>query len=319
MLEAVENSLRRLIAPGNRVCVGLSGGMDSAVLLELLVRLSPTLSLQLSAIHVCHGLSPNGDQWTAFCKSLCEARSIPLRIARIQVDRSLSGGVEAIARDARYAAFRGIDADSLALAQHADDQAETVMHQILRGTGLKGMAGMGEKRLLREGLILIRPLLGTPRAEIEAFARENRLAWIDDESNADTAYTRNFIRHALTPKLAERFPHYRESLARTGRHATEADEMLSALAAIDLKWDGRNAYADVLDGLPLMRQVNALYHWLQWQRGPGEKKSAFPSQAQLGEWAVQLFRPTPADRPHQAGGHELIIHRRKHLLQLERK
>lgn len=316
---AIENSLRRLDVQGSRVCVALSGGMDSVVLLEALSRLGAALSLQLSAIHVHHGLSPNADQWAAFCESLCEARSIPLTISRIQVDRSLPGGIEALARDARYAAFGGVNAEFLAVAQHADDQAETVLHQILRGTGLKGMAGMGEARRLRDGLILIRPLLGIARAGIEAYAKENRLEWIEDESNADTAYTRNFIRHTLTPTLAERFPHYRESLARAGRHAAEADEMLSALAAIDLKWDGRNAYADALDGLPLTRQINALYHWLQWQQGPGNPLNTFPSQAQLAQWAPQLFRSTPTDRPHQAGGHDLVICRRKNLLRVEWK
>ena len=316
---AIENSLRRLDAPGQRICVGLSGGMDSVVLLELLARLSAALGLRLSAIHVHHGISQNADRWAQFCESLCETRSIPLTIARVQVDRSLSGGVEAVARDARYAAFNGVDADCLALAQHADDQAETVLHQLLRGTGLKGMAGMGETRRLRAGLILIRPLLGIYRARIEAYAREQRLEWIEDESNADTAYTRNFIRRELTPKLAERFPHYRESLARAGRHAAEADEMLSALAAIDLKWDGRNALADALDSLPLTRQINALYHWLQWQQAAEEAQTAFPSHAQLGEWAQQLFRPAPTDRPQQAGGHDFVITRRKNLLLLERK
>ena len=127
------------------------------------------------------------------------------------------------------------------------------------------------------------------------------------------------LRQLLTPKLAERFPHYRESLARAGRHAAEADEMLSALAAIDLKWDGRNAHADVLDGLPLARQVNALYHWLQWQHGGGKTMVAFPSQAQLVAWAEQLFRPGPVGKVHQAGGHDLLIYRRKNLLHLERK
>jgi tRNA(Ile)-lysidine synthase len=293
--------------------------MDSVVLLELLARLSATLGLRLSAIHVHHGLSPNADQWMAFCESVCNAKSIPLMIDRVRVDRALAGGVEAIARDVRYSAFNRVDADLLALAQHADDQAETVMLQILRGTGLKGMAGMGETRTLRDGLILIRPLLGFPRTAIEAYADRNRLKWIEDESNRDTVHTRNFIRQVLAPKLAERFPHYRESLARAGRHASEADEMLSALAAIDLQWDGRNACADALDGLPLTRQVNALYHWLQWLQWPGDPSNIFPSQAQLVEWAMQLFRPAPPDRPHQAAGHDLVIYRRKNLLQLERK
>lgn len=319
LLAAFDNSLQRFDTSGHRVCIGLSGGMDSVVLLELLAQLRGPRSLQLSAIHVHHGLSPNADQWAMFCETLCIARSIPLQTVRIQVDRSQPGGIEAVARNCRYAAFDEIDADFLALAQHADDQAETVLHQLLRGTGLRGMAGMGETRCLREGLILIRPLLRSSRAEIESFAREQRLVWIEDESNADTAYTRNFIRHTILPTLANRFPHYRESLLRAARHATEADEMLSALAMIDLRWDGRSAYADALDGLPLTRQVNALYHWLQWLQGSHETQLTLPSRAQLSEWSTQLFRPTPTDRPHQAGGHDYVIRRRKNLLSLERK
>jgi tRNA(Ile)-lysidine synthase len=162
-------------------------------------------------------------------------------------------------------------------------------------------------------------MLGATRANIELFANELQLEWIDDESNADTAYTRNFIRHAVTPKLAERFPHYRESLTRVGRHAAEADEMLSSLAAIDLQWDGRNAYADLLDSLPPARQVNALYHWLHWHQRAVEPQGAFPSRDQLDEFAHQLFRPAPSDRPHQAGGHDFVILRRRNLLQLEWK
>jgi hypothetical protein len=119
--------------------------------------------------------------------------------------------------------------------------------------------------------------------------------------------------------LAERFPHYRESLARAGRHAAEANEMLAALAAIDLKWDGQHAYAEVLDALPLSRQVNALYHWLRWQDLDNEMKASFPSQAQLSDWATQLFRSGPPDKPHQAGGHDLVIFRRKNLLGCRRK
>jgi tRNA(Ile)-lysidine synthase len=319
LIDFTENTLRRLDAPGRRVCVGLSGGIDSVVLLTLLSQLRTKLDLQLSAIHVHHGLSPNADQWAQFCISLCSPNAIPLATVSVNIDQSLPGGMEALARDARYAAFNDVDADFVALAQHADDQAETVLHQILRGTGLKGMAGMGETRVLRKGMRLIRPLLGISRAEIEAFARGHRLEWIEDESNAETAFTRNFIRHELTSIVEARFPHYRESLARAGRHAAESDEMLAALAAIDLKWDGTNAFADVLDTLPLSRQVNALYYWLHWQRRDDETKTAFPAQTQLSEWAAQLFRPAPTDKPHRAGGHEWVILRRKNLLQLQRK
>ena len=319
LIAITENTLRRLDTSGRRVCVGLSGGMDSVALLTLMSQLRATLDLQLSAIHVNHGLSPNADQWAHFCTALCAANSIPLTVVGVKIDPSQPGSVEALAREARYDAFSVVDADFLALAQHADDQAETVLHQILRGTGLKGMAGMGEVRTLREGLRLIRPLLEIARDQIEAFAREQRLDWIEDESNTNTLFTRNFIRHEWAPKLAERFPHYRESLARAGRHATEADDMLSALAAIDLKWDGQHAYADQLDLLPRTRQVNALYHWLQWQQLSAATKFALPSHAQLQDWARQLFRPTPTDKPHRAGGHDWVISRRKNRLQLERK
>ncbi len=315
----IDDVIRRHGMTGRKVCVGLSGGIDSIVLLTVLDESRSAHGLQLSAIHVHHGLSPHADEWAAFCRSVCDARSIPLQVAHVQVDHSRPGGVEALARDARYAAFRLVEADFIALAQHADDQAETVLHQILRGTGLKGMAGMGETRHMRDGLVLIRPLLRVPRAEIEAFALARCLEWIDDESNADTAYTRNFIRHALTPALAERFPHYRESLSRTASHAAEADEMLAALAGIDLKWDGRTAHADALDAQPLARQVNALYHWLRWQWRDGKRQQSVPSHAQLCEWAQQLFRPAPAGRSHQAGGHEFVILRRKNQLFLEWK
>jgi len=314
--DAVRDCLMRHQAAGSRVCVGLSGGRDSVVLLDILNRLRAVQPFSLSAIHVHHGLSRHADEWADFCRKFCDEIAVPLRVVQVKIDGAAAGGIEANARAARYQVFATVQADFLAAAQHADDQAETVLHQLLRGTGWKGLAGMGELRRLREGLQLIRPLLTITRSEIEHHAATRGLAWVDDESNDDIAYTRNYIRHELVPLIAERFPHYRDSLIRAGRHAAEADGMLDALAAIDLQWDGEVALADRLDGLPRARQVNALYHWLQWQK-PDE--AAFPSQAQLAEWAQQLFRPTPTDHPHQAGGHGLLIQRRKNRLTLERK
>ncbi|MBL8523081.1 MAG: tRNA lysidine(34) synthetase TilS [Betaproteobacteria bacterium] len=316
ILQAVRDCLLRHGASGKRICAGLSGGRDSVVLLDLLHRLRASMDLQLSAVHVHHGLSANADAWAAFCQQYCDRFAVPMQRINVQVDRNAGGGIEANARAARYAAFQSVDADFLAVAQHADDQAETVLHQLLRGTGWKGLAGMGEQRALNPGLQLIRPLLTVTREEIEQHADASGLDWIDDESNDDRAFTRNFIRHELIPPIAARFPHYRESLIRAGRHAAEADEMLAALAAIDLQWDGREATVDRLDALPPSRQVNALYHWLQWQ-DLGD--AVFPSQLQLTEWAQQLFRATPTDRPHQAGGHDFVIRRRKNRLSLERK
>lgn len=307
--------MRQRHASDTSVCIALSGGVDSVVLLNVLAGLRPALQLDLSAIHVNHGLSANAESWSGFCADLCRQLDVPLTIARVTVERDASVGLEAAARKVRYGVFAAVEADYLLLAQHADDQAETVLHQILRGTGLRGMAGMGESRLLRDGLVMLRPLLGVTRTEIEAYARNQQLAWVEDESNADTAYMRNFLRHDIAPMLGERFPHFRESLARTARHASEAHEMLDALARIDLDWDGAHARAERLDALPPMRQVNALYHWLQWM---GPHACPLPSHAQLGEWAAQLFRDSPRDKAHVAGGHDFLIRRTKNGLELVR-
>jgi tRNA(Ile)-lysidine synthase len=295
---------------GKRVCVALSGGMDSVVLLDAVDQLKATLRIDLHAVHVHHGLSPNADAWAAFCAEICAARHIALTTTSVHIDKDSSAGLEGAARAARYAAFADEGSLFVLLAQHADDQAETVLHQLLRGTGLKGLAGMGEARIASPTQTLLRPLLGVSRGEIEAFAKERGLKWIEDESNDDIAFTRNFLRHEITPLLAERFPHYRASLARAARHASEADVMLAELAKIDLRWDGENAFAETLDSLPSARQINALYHWLGWQ------KVSAPSQAQLAEWAAQLFRSGPTDKPQLAGGHDFVIRRTNNRLLL---
>lgn len=283
------------------------------LLLTLADELKSTMHLELTAIHVHHGLSPNADAWAAFCTDVCDAKEIPLTITRVQIDRRSPSGVEGAARAARYAAFAEEGFPYVLLAQHADDQAETVLHQLLRGTGLKGLAGMGEVRVVSAAQTILRPLLEVSRAEIEAEAGERGLKWIEDESNTDTAYTRNFLRQDITPRLSARFPHYVASLARAARHAAEADEMLEALARIDLAWDGTNAFANGLDSLPQARQTNALYHWLKWQGAP------VPSRSQLHEWAAQLFRMAPTSKPQLAGGHDFVIRRANNRLVLQAK
>jgi tRNA(Ile)-lysidine synthase len=313
LIDRVQFSLARAAVNG-RVAIAFSGGLDSMALLDVVASLRGRFpAMQLEAIHVHHGLSPNAEDWAAFCRCACDVRGVPLTVARVRVDRAAGQGLEAAARAARYAAFEQLGARTLLSAQHADDQAETVLHQMLRGTGFAGLAGMGEVRVLPGGTTLLRPLLGVRRAQIEAYAREARLEWIEDESNADTALTRNFLRHEVIPRIAARFPHAVDSLARLARHAAAADRMLDALARIDLAWDGRCANAQALDGLPLERQTNALYFWLRWHAVTP------PSSEQLEEWSRQLFRAPPAGKPHRAGGHGLSITRSKDRLQLERR
>ena len=283
------------------------------VLLALVDTLRTTLHLEMTATHVHHGLSSNADAWATFCADVCDSRKIPLTVARVNVDRKSPAGIEGAARVARYAALAEEGSPYVLLAQHADDQAETVLHQLLRGTGLKGLAGMGEVRVVSAAQTILRPMLCVSRVDIEAEARGRGLKWIEDESNADTTYTRNFLRQDITPRLSARFPHYVASLARAARHAAEADEMLEALARIDLAWDGTNAFANGLDSLPVARQTNALYHWLKWLGAPA------PSQSQLQEWAAQLFRLTPTSKPQLAGGHDFVIRRANNRLVLQAK
>lgn len=303
-----------------QVTIALSGGIDSMVLLDAMHRVLARAStaaapMSIDALHVHHGLSPHADAWAQFCQQQCEARAIRLAVVPVKLDRMTTDGqgVEGAARIARYAAFGEHAAPTLLAAQHADDQAETVLHQMLRGTGLAGLAAMGEVRILPSAQRLLRPLLALGRADIADYADAYDVAWISDESNDDTAFTRNFIRHDVMPLLERRFPHAAASLRRTARHAAESVEMLQALASLDLAWDGATAHADALDQLSRARQTNALYHWLRWQG------VIAPSQAQLEEWAAQLFRVSPPDKPHQAGGHDFIIQRRAGLLKLVRR
>ena len=206
---------------GKRVAVGLSGGLDSVVLLHLMHGQAPRLGYKLSAVHVNHGLSPNAGRWQEFCSTLCLELGVPFRAIKVKVTKHRHG-LEAAARDARRAAFMKSGADAIALAHHLDDQAETVLFNLLRGAGPEGASGMPALGRLGRKLLL-RPLLQVPRRAIRAYAAGHRLAWIEDESNLDESLTRNFIRRRVGPLLEERFPRWRENLARAARHFSAAE------------------------------------------------------------------------------------------------
>jgi len=192
-----------------RFLVGLSGGVDSVVLLHALA----AEKVDLRAVHVHHGLSPNADRWAGFCKRLCKKLGIALSVQRVRVAKRN----EASARAARYAVFRKQSFDVLALAHQLDDQAETVLLNLLRGAGPRGASGMPARGTI-DGRVLLRPLLDVPRESVLAYAREQGLEWIEDESNAMDVFSRNFIRLHVAPLLAERYPRWREALARAARH-----------------------------------------------------------------------------------------------------
>src|SRR6478735_7302191 len=204
------------LPPGERVCVGFSGGVDSVVLLDAM---AAERARPVTAVHVHHGLSPNADRWTDFCRDFCAARAVPLSIERVTVDRAAAEGLEAAARTQRYAIYAARPEPYVALAHHLDDQAETVLLQLLRGTGMKGIAAMPEMRPLPGSHVrLYRPLLSIPRAR--------GLEWIEDESNESTRHDRNFLRHDVAPLLDARFPGWRDAVARFARHAGSASELL---------------------------------------------------------------------------------------------
>ncbi len=246
LTERVAACLAPLLPAHSSIMIGLSGGVDSVVLLHLLHKLAPRFSWQLSALHVHHGISPNANKWADFCADLCARHLISLHIEQVDITPLRAHGIEAAARKLRHEAFADHPCDFVALAHHADDQAETLLLQLLRGAGVRGASAMPVLSLLRyrreeqPPLIervappnFIRPLLHCSRQEILDYAIAHQLHWIEDESNADDSYPRNFLRHRVIPLLSEKFPACRDTLARSAQHFAEASELLDDLARLD--------------------------------------------------------------------------------------
>ena len=293
------------LPPDAAVCVGLSGGLDSVVLLDLMHREARAASRSLTALHVHHGLSPNADDWARFCTRLCADLDVPLAVERVKVDRESPAGLEGAARAARYAAFARRPEPFVALAHHLDDQAETVLIQLLRGTGLKGVAAMPVLRALPGSRVqLFRPLLGVPRSQLAQYAKERKLAWIEDESNASTAHDRNFLRHELAPMLDARFPGWREAATRFSRHAGAANALLEELARRDGVPPEPGAGLPIVASLSSDRRANAVRAFLAVNALP------MPSEARLAEMAKQLYEARGDARVRLAhAGVSLVRHR----------
>ena len=279
--------------------LGLSGGLDSMVLLELLVQARQSFDLPpLHAIHVHHGLHPEADAWAAHCQRACDARGVPLTVVRVRVGQSAS--IEQAARDARYAAFAEVlpDGAELLLAHHADDQLETLLFRLLRGTGVRGLAGMPRRRQLGRGW-LSRPLLDAPRAALASWAQRQGVSWIDDPANQDARFARTALRHQLLPRLRDGWPQIDQSLLRLADHAREAGELMDELALSDLRatavteqdhwlrsWPG--LLLAPLQALSPARQRNVLRYWLR------EHGVLMPDRRHLDQWLQQLVAPADA-------------------------
>lgn len=227
-----------------RIGIGFSGGRDSMSLLEAAHRFSKSRRYgpkveSLVALHVNHGLSKNADAWTRTCEAFCQQRGIALEVLRVRVDRK-GKGVEAAAREARYKAMaeaaRRLSLDAVLTAHHQDDRLETFLLQWMRGAGVDGLSGMPWVRGLGDGrLLLARPWLEVPRSWIEAYAKGRKLVWVDDESNEDTAFLRNLIRHEVLPVLDKARPGFRKAACRSVELVTEAASILHSVAAEDVK------------------------------------------------------------------------------------
>lgn len=275
---------------GKRIAVALSGGLDSVVLLDTVCKAQAKNQNQIFAFHIHHGLQKQADDWLIFCDKLAKKYKIhfDFRLLHLHSDEE-PGNVEARARAGRYEALADLcdeyDIEDLLLAHHQNDQAETVLLQLLRGSGVAGLSGMPASRGIstNPGITLWRPLLNQSRQELEAYAKEHRLKWIEDPSNQNTKYRRNAVRKKIIPALERIQPEALANMSRSAQLLGEAQTLLNRLA----QQDGKNIlYKNQLKVAPLLVLAkedlpaanNVLRHWLQTQR------LAMPSQERLQAW-----------------------------------
>lgn len=273
-------------APRLPLAVGLSGGADSTALLLGCAERWPG---QVRAIHVHHGLQSAADAFERHCADLCARLQVPLQVQRVDARHAPGQSPEDAARIARYKAFEAAAQaessqtaiQSIALAQHADDQVETLLLALSRGAGVAGLAAM-PAFWQRDGLDWHRPLLTVPGAELRAWLQARGQAWMEDPSNQDERYTRNRIRARLLPALEAAFPQFRDTFARSARHAAQASELLDDLARQDLAEVGDPPRIAALRVLGAARQANVLRHWLR------QAHQTTPSSAQLDALQAQI-------------------------------
>lgn len=275
-LNSALDAWHKAIESAPQLLVAVSGGLDSMLLLSLLAeKVNPKL---ITAVHINHGLSENADLWQAQVESYCQQLGVAVKSEKVDLVNS-GEGLEAAARQARYAVFeRALTSNGLLfMAHHADDQSETVLYRLLRGSGPKGLSGIPSRRPLGRGY-LIRPFLDYAKSELKSEAQSRGISWIDDESNLDNRFDRNFLRNSIIPKLSQRWPDYTQSLSRTAELSAESDQLSKDLAvidfqALDLKVEhgGWSISIQALLCLSPIRQKNCLRYWseLQGLMAPG--------------------------------------------------
>ena len=301
---ASSRKLQQSPKPGKRIAVALSGGLDSVVLLDTVCKAQAKEATQnknqtkneIYAFHIHHGLQKSADEWLIFCEKLAKKYKIHFDFRLLHLDNPHEqGNIEARARAGRYEALADLCEEycieDLLLAHHQNDQAETVLLQLLRGSGVAGLSGMPTSRGVssNQSLTLWRPLLNQSRQELEAYAKEHKLQWIEDPSNQDTKYRRNAVRKRIIPVLEKIQPEALANMARSAELLGEAQTLLNRLAT----QDGRSILnKDQLKVGPLLALAkddlpaanNVLRHWLQTQQ------LAMPSQERLQAWWRDLAK-----------------------------
>jgi len=268
------------------LAVAFSGGADSTALLLACAERWPG---RVEAWHVHHGLQAAADDFERHCQRLCARLNLPLRVRRVDARHAPGESPEDAARRHRYTCLDALAQESQApeavktvvIAQHADDQVETVLLALSRGAGLPGLAAM-PARWRRGGVVYQRPLLEVPGPAVRAWLRARGESWVEDPSNASLRYTRNRIRAQLLPTLEAAFPQFRATFARSAAHAAQGQQILDEVAAADLAACGVPPAIGALHVLSKARQANVLRHWLATQYGQT------PSSAQLTALLTQV-------------------------------
>ena len=272
---------RHPLAPGALVAVAYSAGADSTA---LLLAANTRWPGRVQALHVHHGLQVAADAFEAHAREFCGLHGVPLEAVRVNASHLPGQSPEDAARQARYSVLARLSQEAgtacVLLGQHADDQAETLMLALSRGAGLPGLASMPE-RFERHGVVFGRPLLTVATTELRSWLRDNGHAFVEDPSNSDERFTRNRIRAVLMPAWEAGFPGFRPMLARSARHAAQAQRLLDELADIDLSSTGNPPAIQPLQALSRDRQGNALRTWLR-------QEGVAPSAAQLDELLDQI-------------------------------
>jgi len=281
--------------PALPLAVAYSGGADSTALLLACAEKWPG---QVTAIHIHHGLQAAADDFERHCHAFCAQLGVPLIVRRVDARPAPGQSPEDAARRARYEAFRDVALDdqvrpaikTIAIAQQADDQVETLLLALSRGAGLAGLSAMPAS-WQRDGISYHRPLLDVSGAELRSWLQARGVAWVTDPTNADEQFTRNRIRARLLPALEATFPQFRDTFARSAAHAAQAQALLLEFAALDLTLIGQPPTIAALQSLSRPRQANVLRHWLKTAH------HAVPSAAQLEELLDQIAACTT--RGHQ--------------------